>query len=505
LIQEINFMGEDAPTGWEVGVFTPDDILAGGEVWVEGAQLGLAAWGDDAQTEDVVEGFVADQPFSFLVWDDEADVEYTATPNFTHGPETWQANGVSVLTLNASRELVVPLEEGWNLISINVTPPDEYWEGDRGPDIILMTEQFQVNQDSTRLIIIKDAMGRFYLPAWGFNNIPYWDLTQGYQVKMDVDYEAVWSGAPIPADTDISIEEGWNSIAYFPTYELDAGDPDFYVLSPIIDNVIVAKDGYGRFMLPEFDFSNMEPWRETQGYMIKTDDDVVLNYPPEQEEGIAVALISQEKETPNHWTTPISTGENMSMLVTTVTGVDFKEGDLIAAFSYDNRLVGVGTVNVAGRCGLAVWGDDPTTEMKDGLVKDEAFIMRLWNADNEIEVTLSAGNVHAGNGLIHETDGLVVLDLKAETILPEQFYLSHSYPNPFNAITKLSYGLPEPSQLLICVYDVAGRSVSTLVDGYQPAGHHAVVWDATETSSGVYFVVMNADDLKFVRKVMLMR
>lgn len=32
-------------------------------------------------------------------------------------------------------------------------------------------------------------------------------------------------------------------IAYLPTYDLDASDPDFYVLSPIIDDVIIAGVG----------------------------------------------------------------------------------------------------------------------------------------------------------------------------------------------------------------------------------------------------------------------
>jgi len=507
LINGLTFMGDPAPTGWEVGVFTPDGILAGGGVWIEGERLGMPAWGDDAQTEDIVEGFTADQVMHFNVWDDEADIEYGAPAAFAHGPVTWQVNGVSVLSLNAAREIQVPLNEGWSLISINITPSEDMWENDNGPDIVLMTEQLRIDEDNHRLIILKDAMGRFYLPAWGFNNIPYWDLTQGYQVKMNVDFEAVWSGAPIPADTDIPIDEGWNSIAYFPTYELDAGDPDFYVLSPIIDHVIVAKDGYGRFMLPAFDFSNMEPWCQTQGYMIKVDDDIVLNYPPEQE---GIAVFSERKmNRPAHknpyWTPPVSTESNMSVLVTGVTGFKINTGDQVAAFNSDGNIVGVGMFDTESRCGLAIWGDDPVTGEIEGLRNDEPFELRLWDADREAELKLTTVSIHEGKGLVYESNAFTVLNVTVEVLMPVEYSLSEAYPNPFNSVTRLTYGLPEASTVLIRIFDISGRMVKTLIEEKQPVGFHNVTWDGREGSSGLYLIKFEAGGFDVVRKVILLR
>jgi len=182
------------------------------------------------------------------------------------------------------RELTVPLQRDWNLISINVTPPQNFWGREEGPDIIRMMEQLRIDEDSHHVLLMKDEDGRFYFPSFAFNNIPYWDLSQGYQVKVDADFEAVWAGEPISAGADIPLERDWNLIAYYPTYELDASAPDYYVLSPIIDHVEIAKDGDGYFMTPEFDFSNMPPWCEGQGYQVKVDEDVVLNYPEDRED-----------------------------------------------------------------------------------------------------------------------------------------------------------------------------------------------------------------------------
>jgi len=249
----------------------------------------------------------------------------------------------------------------------------------------------------------------------------------------------------------------------------------------------------------------MEPWRETQGYMIKTDDDVVLNYPSEQEEGIAVALISQEKETPNHWTTPISTGENMSVLVTTVSDSRVNAGDQIAAFSPDGRIAGVGMVDVEGRCGLAVWGDDNSTDEIDGLRKGEAFELRLWNAEKEAVLDVFPGIVMNGKGLVYETDAFTVLNATVETPIPDDFYLSEAYPNPFNAVTRLTYGLPEASHVIINVFDVTGRLVTTLVNGNKSSGHHTVVWESGNANSGIFLMKMESAGFSDVRKVALIR
>jgi len=511
LILEFLFHEEPVSTGWEIGVFAPDNILSGAGVWEDGERLGIAVWGDDVHTEDVIEGFRDEEHFVFCVWDDDADIEYPAYGEFEAGQEHWTVNGNSALSLlSPGREITVPLREGWNMISINIIPLAEFWEngeignwqnGEEGPNILLMTEQLRIDEENHRIDIMKNDVGQFYAPAFDFNNIPYWNLIDGYLMKMNEAVDAVWLGEPIPANTDVPLGEGWNMAAYFPPYELDASAPDFYVLSPIIEQVIVAKDGHGCFMWPQFDFSNMEPWHETQGYMIKVNEDVVLNYPPEQDE-VAVFAVKQQP-VPCHWTAPAPTDENMSVLVTSVKGVRVTESDQIAAFSLDGSMIAAGMIDTHGRCGLAVWGDDPSTEVVNGLLVDETFELRLWNADHEVE--LSAGTFLQGEGLVYEPNEFIALDVATNVVIPEVFYLTQNYPNPFNAITKISYGLPEASRVSIRLYDISGRLVATLVDGDIQAGCHSVTWEAGSVATGVYLVRMETQEFKVVRKLILIK
>ena len=403
------------------------------------------------------------------------------------------------------RQLTVSLELGWNMISINITPPEEMWEREEGPDVVLMMEQLRIDEDNHHIILMKDGLGWFYNPEHDFNNIPFWDLTEGYQVKVDEDVDAVWSGEPIPADADMPIEEDWNIVSYFPTYELDASAPDFYVLSPIIDHVLIAKDGDGHFMVPAFEYSGMPPWREGQGYQVKVDADVVLNYPEAQEERVAVAKDAMNQSLRDHWTAPVVSGQNMSLLVTSVKGVKVEEGDQIAAFSTDGNIVGVGKVDEDGRCGMAVWGDDPSNDAVDGLILGEVFNLKLWGVDTDIEYNLSDDSFAQGNDLVYQTNEFVALEAIAEAASPNRFYLSPICPNPFNSVAKISYGLPEAADIIIRVFDVTGRQVAVLVASEVTAGHHTTFWNARTTASGIYFVKIEVKDFSATRKVMLVK
>jgi hypothetical protein len=81
--------------------------------------------------------------------------------------------------------------------------------------------------------------------------------------------------------------------------------------------------------------------------------------------------------------------------------------------------------------------------------------------------------------------------ITAEGELPEAFRVFFNYPNPFNAVTTITYGLPEAGHSRVCIYNIAGAMVKLLVDCDQPAGYHDCQWkgdnEAGETvASGIY-------------------
>ena len=85
------------------------------------------------------------------------------------------------------------------------------------------------------------------------------------------------------------------------------------------------------------------------------------------------------------------------------------------------------------------------------------------------------------------------------------FHLYNNYPNPFNPVTIIYYSMPEISNISLTLYDMTGREISTLYNGTQIPGYHTINWNASEQSSGIYFVKMVAGDYISTQKLMLIK
>ena len=96
--------------------------------------------------------------------------------------------------------------------------------------------------------------------------------------------------------------------------------------------------------------------------------------------------------------------------------------------------------------------------------------------------------------------------LNAEiSIIPNDFSLNHPYPNPFNPTTTIKFGLPEENNVNIAIYNMQGRQVAELFDGHLLEGYHTITWEASQYSSGIYFVKMAAGEHISTQKLMLVK
>ena len=74
--------------------------------------------------------------------------------------------------------------------------------------------------------------------------------------------------------------------------------------------------------------------------------------------------------------------------------------------------------------------------------------------------------------------------------------------NPVRDRARLSYELTRDSHVTCTVSDATGRHVSGLFNGSQPAGSHALEWDARAVNPGVYFAELKTGlDAHVVRMV----
>lgn len=90
----------------------------------------------------------------------------------------------------------------------------------------------------------------------------------------------------------------------------------------------------------------------------------------------------------------------------------------------------------------------------------------------------------SGNGTLTGVPG--------EAGLPEAFILLPAYPNPFNPVTHLRYGVPERSTVGFTVFNLLGQQVLAVPPSVREGGYHEEAFDARGLSSGIYLCVMEA-------------
>jgi hypothetical protein len=93
---------------------------------------------------------------------------------------------------------------------------------------------------------------------------------------------------------------------------------------------------------------------------------------------------------------------------------------------------------------------------------------------------------------------------------PTQFLLGLARPNPFTRGTTIYFEIPKSVEVVLRIYDVAGRLVRVLEDSPRPPGRYAAVWDSQGISGacvapGVYFCRLEAGEFTETRKVVLLR
>jgi hypothetical protein len=93
-------------------------------------------------------------------------------------------------------------------------------------------------------------------------------------------------------------------------------------------------------------------------------------------------------------------------------------------------------------------------------------------------------------------------------VAPQQvseYKLYPNYPNPFNPATTIVYDLKSAGQVKLTVFDVLGRAVAQLQNGYQEAGRHRVEFTAGNLPSGLYLYRLDAPGFTDMRKMILIK
>jgi len=92
---------------------------------------------------------------------------------------------------------------------------------------------------------------------------------------------------------------------------------------------------------------------------------------------------------------------------------------------------------------------------------------------------------------------------------PLSFGLFQNFPNPFNPSTIISYEIPKAGFVSLKVYDITGNLVTTLVNGYKPAGVHEIDFNVESTksslSTGIYIYRIETEGFVDSKKMIFLK
>ena len=122
-------------------------------------------------------------------------------------------------------------------------------------------------------------------------------------------------------------------------------------------------------------------------------------------------------------------------------------------------------------------------------------------SSNWFSSTLTYGNGDNGSpGTFHNGS----LNTKQNTI-PNSFFLSSPFPNPFNPKITFKFSVPEKDLISIEIFDSNGRLVHTMIKEVFSPGEHIMSWNAFDQSSGVFFIKFKYQNQLSVKKVILIK
>jgi hypothetical protein len=217
--------------------------------------------------------------------------------------------------------------------------------------------------------------------------------------------------------------------------------------------------------------------------------------------------------------------KNGATIPTGDTEFQFKAGDMnFHSTSYEWLVVagakaqykGLGTINGTGSFKFMLTATDGQVSGGGGADK---IRMKIWDSgsggvvyDNQALASDDSDpvTVLGGGSIVIHKNGSAAAEAPTMESAPVSFALVGNTPNPFNPQTVVAYDVPRESLVKIRVFDMAGRLVTTLVNGSVPAGHHQATWNGRTlvgipAASGAYFVRMEAGGYRANRTIMLLK
>jgi len=134
------------------------------------------------------------------------------------------------------------------------------------------------------------------------------------------------------------------------------------------------------------------------------------------------------------------------------------------------------------------------------VIRDESYV------DSTIYIAGFARDNNANNETHSMASGsLIMIEYNAAPAISDNdvndFSITSAYPNPFNRAISIDYALPTAGFVKLSAFDLTGRKIATLVEGFVAGGSHTFSWQPSAIPGGIYLLRLEAEGMVHQRKV----
>lgn len=111
-----------------------------------------------------------------------------------------------------------------------------------------------------------------------------------------------------------------------------------------------------------------------------------------------------------------------------------------------------------------------------------------------------------GNGVYQASISQIVSNVKNEKVVGYNFRLEQNFPNPFNSSTKINFTTPFSDRHVVKLFNIEGKELETIFDGYLSKGEHFLNFKMNEKySNGVYIYQLSVGEYRIAKKMVYLK
>jgi uncharacterized membrane protein len=259
---------------------------------------------------------------------------------------------------------------------------------------------------------------------------------------------------------------------------LGVGNFNAFIKRPEWNDILLLKD----YMIDSLGINEVSDWLYSFANSISADGSTIVGTAYPASGGPIAYVLKFENPVPVELTSFAAAYENNKVLLDWTTNSELNnQGFDVESRTQNSQWNKIGFVN----------GNGTTTETNsyqfiDNSITSNKYYYRLKQVDFD-------GSFEYSN--------VVEVDINAVT----EFTLNQNYPNPFNPSTKISFTLPQSTNVKLSVFNLLGEKVAELVNEVKSSGFYEVDFNGTDLTSGMYLYRLETGEFVSTRKMTLIK